>query len=150
MQRLASHDGWGGPQMAPGGVAMTQADNAGRQRPSLEEGLLVGLVYGRIIERQGFAAAMRKALERAGVLYLLTVGVTLPLLLISELLDLPWATGVYFTDPWALVIGVFTLHRTYYLIDVMVLYTLLLAVAPLALYALAYGQTRLLLLASWG
>jgi enterochelin esterase-like enzyme len=113
-------------------------------------GLLVGIVYHRIIAREGFAAAMSKSLERAGVLYLLTVGVTLPLILVSELMDLPWATGVYFTDPWALVIGVLTLHRTYYLIDVMVLYTLLLAVAPLALYALAYGQTRLLLLASWG
>jgi enterochelin esterase-like enzyme len=113
-------------------------------------GLLVGFVYRRIVEREGFTVGMRKALERAGVLYLLTVGVTLPLILVSELLDLPWATGVYFNDPWALVIGVFTLHRTYYLIDVMVLYTLLLAVAPLALYALSYGHTRLLLLASWG
>src|SRR5688500_15929609 len=94
-------------------------------------GLLVGVVYGRIAARDGFVAGMRKALERAGVLYLLTVGVTLPLLVLSEILDLPWATGVQFTDPWALVIGILTLHRTYYLIDVMVLYTLLLAVAPL-------------------
>jgi enterochelin esterase-like enzyme len=112
-------------------------------------GLLIGLVYRRIIEREGLAAGIRKALERAGVLYLLSVGVTLPLLVISEMLDLPWATGVYFTDPPALVIGVLTLHRTYYLIDVMVLYTLLLALAPLALYGLARGHTRLILLASW-
>ncbi len=113
-------------------------------------GLLVGVVYGRIALRDGFLVAMRKALERAGVLYLLTVGVTLPLLVASELLDLPWATGIYFTDPVVLVIGVLTLHRTYYLIDVMVLYTLLLAVAPLALYLLVQGQTRVLLAISWG
>jgi enterochelin esterase-like enzyme len=113
-------------------------------------GLLVGVVYGRIVARDGFVVGMRKALERAGVLYLLTVGVTLPLLVISEVVGLPWATGVYLGDPWALVIGVLTLHRTYYLIDVMVLYTLLLAVAPLALYALVQGQTRLLLGLSWG
>jgi enterochelin esterase-like enzyme len=113
-------------------------------------GLLVGVVYGRIALRDGFVLAMRRALERAGVLYLLTIGVTLPLLVISEVLELPWATGVYLTDPLAIVIGVLTLHRTYYLIDVMVLYTLLLAVAPLALYLLVQGQTRLLLAGSWG
>jgi enterochelin esterase-like enzyme len=113
-------------------------------------GLLVGVVYGRIAARDGFVAGMRKALERAGVLYLLTVGVTLPLLVISEVLELPWATGVYLGDPWALIIGVATLHRTYYLIDVMVLYTLLLAAAPMALYLLVQGQTRILLLLSWG
>lgn len=113
-------------------------------------GLLVGLVYGRIVAREGFVSGMHKALGRAAILYLLTVGVTLPLLVVSEALALPWATGVYFTDPLALVVGVITLHRTYYLIDVMVLYTLLLAVAPVALYLLVQGQTRLLLAGSWG
>jgi enterochelin esterase-like enzyme len=113
-------------------------------------GLLVGLVYGRIVAREGFASGMRKALARAGVLYLLTVSVTLPLLVISEVLELPWARGVYFTDPLALVIGVLTLHRTYYLIDVMALYTLLLALAPVALYLLVQGHTRWLLAGSWG
>ena len=52
--------------------------------------------------------------------------------------------------PVALIVSVLTLHRTYYLIDVMVLYTLLLAVAPIALYLLVEGRTRFLLLASWG
>ncbi|HLH25717.1 MAG TPA: OpgC domain-containing protein [Chloroflexota bacterium] len=112
-------------------------------------GLLVGIVYGRIVQRDGLAVGMRKALERAVVLYLLTVGVTFPLLLVSEMLDLPWATGVFLTDPVALVVGILTLHRTYYLIDVMVLYTLLLAVAPFALYLLLQGRTRLLLGLSW-
>jgi enterochelin esterase-like enzyme len=112
-------------------------------------GLLVGIVYGRIVQRDGFLVGMRKALERAVVLYLLTVGVTFPLLLVSEMLDLPWATGVFLTDPLSVVVGVLTLHRTYYLIDVMVLYTLLLAAAPLALYLLVQGQTRLLLALSW-
>jgi len=112
-------------------------------------GLLVGIVYGRIVQRDGLAVGMRKALERAVVLYLLTVGVTFPLLLVSEMLDLPWATGVFLTDPMAVVVGVLTLHRTYYLIDVMVLYTLLLALAPGALYLLLQGQTRLLLGLSW-
>ena len=112
-------------------------------------GLLVGIVYGRIAQRDGFLVGTRKALERAVVLYLLTVGVTFPLLLVSEMLDLPWATGVFLTDPLAIVVGILTLHRTYYLIDVMVLYTLLLAAAPLGLYLLVQGQTRLLLGLSW-
>lgn len=113
-------------------------------------GLLVGLVYGRIVVRDGLGAGMSKALERAGVLYLLTIGVTLPLLVISEVLELPWATGVYLGDPLSLVVGVLTLHRTYYLIDVMVLYTLLLALAPFALYLLVRGRTGQLLAVSWG
>jgi enterochelin esterase-like enzyme len=113
-------------------------------------GLLVGVVYGRVAARDGLAAGVRKALERAGVLYLITVCVTLPLLLVSELLSLPWARGVDFSDPVRLVIEVLTLHRTYYLIDVMVLYTLLLAVAPAALYFLVHGRTALVLAVSWG
>jgi enterochelin esterase-like enzyme len=113
-------------------------------------GLLVGVVYGRIVARDGFAAGMRKAFERAGVLYLLTIGVTLPLLLVSEALRLPWATGVNVADPLKLVIEVLALHRTYYLIDVMVLYTLLLATAPVALYLLAHGRSALVLALSWG
>jgi len=112
-------------------------------------GLLVGIVYGRVALRDGLEAGMSRALRRAGVLYLLTVSVTLPLLVISELLELPWATGVYLHDPLAIIVGVLTLHRTYYLIDVMLLYTLLLALAPVALYLLVRGQTRVLLAASW-
>ena len=42
---------------------------------------------------------MLKAFERAGVLYLLTIGVTLPLIVISEGLGLPWATGLPLNDP---------------------------------------------------
>ncbi len=113
-------------------------------------GLLVGVVYGRVATRDGFEAGMRRAVERAGVLYLLSVGVTLPLLVVSELLGLPWATGVSFADPLALVLGVLALHRTYYLIDVMVLYTLLLTLAPVALYLLVKGRTRVVLAASCG
>ncbi|HLI29322.1 MAG TPA: OpgC domain-containing protein [Chloroflexota bacterium] len=113
-------------------------------------GLLVGVVYGRLARRDGFAVAMQKALARAGTLYLLTVSVTLPLIVVSEALALPWATGVSLADPVGLIVSVLTLHRTYYLIDVMVLYTLLLAVAPVALYLLVAGQTRVLLLLSWG
>ncbi len=113
-------------------------------------GLLVGIVYGRIVQRDGFAAGMRRALERAGVLYLLTIGVTLPLIVVSELLELPWATGVSLAEPFRLLVDVLSLHRTYYLIDVMVLYTLLLAIAPGALWLLAHGRTRLLLAATWG
>ena len=113
-------------------------------------GLLVGVVYGRLARRDGLPVAMQKALARAGTLYLLTVAVTLPLIVVSEALELPWATGVSLADPVGLIVSVLTLHRTYYLIDVMVLYTLLLAVAPVALYLLVAGRTRVLLLLSWG
>ncbi len=115
----------------------------------LTSGLMVGLVYRRIVIRDGIGAAARKALTRAGKLYLLTVGITLVLLPLSETLSLPWAQGVDLTHSTALVIGVLTLHRTYYLADVMLLYTLLFVLAPLALALMASGKTRYLLAASW-
>ena len=72
---------------------------------------------------------------------------------LSELLYLPWAQGVDLSNPIGFVVSVFTLHRTYYLVDVMLLYTVLFLVSPLAFYLLASGKTWLLLGGSfllWG
>src|SRR5947207_10131688 len=94
-------------------------------------GLLVGLTYRRIAERDGLSAALWRLLERAWTLYLLAVGLTLVVLPVSELLAVPWATGVDLSNPPALVWSILTLHQTYYLVDVPLLYALLLVIAPL-------------------
>src|SRR5579859_7517233 len=52
-------------------------------------GLTVGLVYRRIAQQQGLATAIRRLVERAWTLYVLTVGLTLVMLPVSELLHLP-------------------------------------------------------------
>ena len=53
----------------------------------------------------------------------------------------------------ALVVSVLTLHRTYYLVDVMLLYTVLFLVAPMAFVLLDRGKSRIILFGSvllWG
>src|SRR5207237_10010770 len=68
---------------------------------------------------------------------------------ISELLALPWASGVEGTGPVQLVWSILSLHQTYYLVDVLALYVLLMLGAPLALFVISDGRTWLLLAASW-
>ena len=110
-------------------------------------GLVMALVYRRRIERDGLGISLRRALERAVTLYLLTITLTLFFIPISELLALPWGQGVDFRDP-AFVVSVLTLHRTYYLVDIPLLYALLLLVSPLALTMLWQGRTGVVLGAS--
>jgi enterochelin esterase-like enzyme len=112
-------------------------------------GLTVGLVYRRIAERQGLAVGIRRLLARAGTLYVLAVGLTLAMLATSELLRLPWAVGVDTGNPLQLVWAIVSLHQTYYLVDVLALYVLLMLVAPLVLFLLCEGRTWLVLLGSW-
>jgi enterochelin esterase-like enzyme len=116
----------------------------------LISGLTAGLVYRRLVARDGLAAAARKALRRALTLYLLAVGLTLAIAPVSELFGLPWSYGLDFSHPLRFVVGALTLHQTYYLADAMLLYTLLLALLPLALWMLERGKARVLLVASGG
>src|SRR5262249_57418116 len=75
-------------------------------------GMVVGLVYRGLIEKEGLGPALRRVLERAAQLYLVAVGLTLVFLPLSEMLGLPWAQGIDLSDPAALVVGILTLHRT--------------------------------------
>ena len=115
----------------------------------LTSGLVTGLVYARLIRRDGMGRSFMKVLTRALKLYLLTLALTLILLPFSELLHLPWAQGVDTHDPAAVIVGIVTLHRTYYLVDVMLLYTILFLVTPLALVLLDQGKRWWLLGGSW-
>ncbi len=112
-------------------------------------GLVMGLVYSRIVAAQGLRAAAQKALKRAATLYLLTVGVGLTFALLSLQLDLPWAPhwaaggmGDYF-------LSIITFHRAYYLTDVLLLYTLLVLAAVPLIALLARGYSWLVLAISW-
>lgn len=119
----------------------------------LASGFVSGLVYGRLMDRDASDSVLMKVLNRTAQLFLVTVGLTLLLLPVSEILGLPWVRGIDLSDPLALVISILTLHRTYYLVDVMLLYTALFAVAPLALVLLARGKTHVVLggsLLLWG
>ena len=112
-------------------------------------GLTVGLVYRRTAEQKGLATAIRRLVERAWMLYILAVGLTLVMLPISEILNLPWAAAIREGTPLQIVWAIFSLHQTYYLVDVLTLYVLLMLVAPLALFLLCEHRTWVLLGTSW-
>jgi enterochelin esterase-like enzyme len=112
-------------------------------------GLLMGIVYRRLVERDGLGSTLWRSLERAVSLYLVTVTLSLLFIPVSELLRLPWALELDLHDPLRFVVSILTLHRTYYLVDIPLLYTLLLLVAPLALLLLAQRRTPILLVGSW-
>ncbi|MBV9546164.1 MAG: OpgC domain-containing protein, partial [Chloroflexi bacterium] len=112
-------------------------------------GLVAGRAYTRIIERDGLSHGLNRVLKRAGQLYLLAVTLTLVFVPVSEVFHLPWALGWNMHDGVDFVVSVVTLHRTYYLVDVMVLYVLLLVSAALAFVLLVRGQSRFVLAGSW-
>jgi hypothetical protein len=113
-------------------------------------GLLMGMIYTGVIARQGLGAALRKSLQRAWTLYLMTVILTLTFMVLSAQLGLGWdseMTGTTWSD---LLVSVLTLHRTFYLTDILLLYTLLVLAAVPVLVLLVHTQTVLVLAGSWG
>ncbi len=112
-------------------------------------GMVMGIVYRDIIERHGIAAAVSKSLKRAWTLYALTVLLTLSFAAISSLLDLPWALHLTARELPAFVVGTLTLHQTFHLADVLLMYTFLVAGAGPLLALFARGQTRWVLAGSW-
>lgn len=112
-------------------------------------GLLVGLIYGHRIARDGLGAVQWHVLRRSFTLYGVTLGLTFTFVGLSRLAEMPWLQDVEPLTP-SLVVSLITLHHTYYLVDVMLLYTIVLAVAPLALLLLHTGRTWIVLLFSIG
>lgn len=109
-------------------------------------GLVMGLVYRPLVEREGLAPAVRKAIKRAAFLYLMTAFATLGFMWLSSRLGLPWAAGIDLREaaPRALL-----LLRTFYLTDVLMLYTFLVGVSPVAFWLMHRGLTWLALTLSW-
>jgi hypothetical protein len=111
-------------------------------------GLVAGIVYGGMVLKQGLRVAQVKALERALTLYKLTVILTLFFSLLSRAFTLPWADDLRIDNPLTWFINVVTLQQTFYLSDVMLLYTFLMALAAGALWLLVKRRTWVLLGAS--
>ena len=113
-------------------------------------GLLMGIISAGTIARQGLGTALMKTLQRAWTLYLLTISLTLTFVVLSLQLDLRWGDAIVYRT-WAdLVMSVLTLHQTFYLTDILLLYTLLVLATVLVLTLLEHGHTRLVLTGSWG
>jgi hypothetical protein len=108
-------------------------------------GLVMGSVYARLIRKSGIAVAIKKALRRGASLYVLTVSMTMAFAAIGAVLHQWWAPeGISL----GLVVGVATLHRTLFLVDIPLMYTFLIVAAVPALALLARGLWSVVLLVS--
>lgn len=112
-------------------------------------GLLLGEVYHKLLLRDGFRAALVKALQRARKLYVLTFVLTIGLAYASWLAGSPWVGPDDIYAPLQFAGRVLTMARSYLFTDILVMYTLLIVGAPLVLWLLSRGWTGLLLLGSW-
>jgi hypothetical protein len=112
-------------------------------------GLLMGMVNGGLIHRGNTDGALQKVLRRAGMLYALTVGLTLITGALPLALGIPGRPDVGELSLIEYVIGIFTLHRTVTFVDVLLLYTILVLAAEPVLLLLQQGYTRLVLGISW-
>jgi hypothetical protein len=75
---------------------------------------------------------------------------TLTLMALSRQVGLGWGPGVTDANWPDLIVSVLTLHRTFYLTDVLLLYTLLILAAVPVLVLLVHGRTTYVLVGSWG
>ena len=116
----------------------------------LISGIVMGTVYLNVIRREGMNAMLRKVLRRAGFLYILTVGLTIAFALISYVMNTAWSQTMTPTRPLEFLLSVSTLHRSYPVTDVLMLYTLLVFAAPPLLYLLGTGRTKIALAGAWG
>ena len=112
-------------------------------------GLVAGRAYTRFIDREGLAYGLGRLLGRAGQLYLLAIALTFVVVPVSEWLRLPWALGWNLQNALDFVVSVVTLHRTYYLVDVMPLYVLVLLTSTVVFVLLLRGKALFVLGASW-
>lgn len=113
-------------------------------------GFLVGIVYGGKVRRHGWPFAARQALGRAFTLYAVSVWLTLAAAFLSAAFGLWWAPDSQQITIGHFLMEIMTFQRAYYLVDVMQLYTLLLAVTPPALWLLNRGRWQWLLALSIG
>jgi hypothetical protein len=111
-------------------------------------GVVAGMVYGPRAARKGGAAAAR-LLRRAGIIYLWTMSLTLVSPFVARALQLGWEDPLRGYTPLQFVVGVLTLHRTYHLTDVLLLYVLLFSVAGLVIVWMVDGHTKAVLIWSW-
>ena len=114
----------------------------------LISGLMTGLVYRRIIQRDGLSTALLKLLQRAKSLYAVTVTTTLLFVAFLSAASLPMSRRVDMGNPVAFVASIFTLHQTYGLVDVLLVYTFFFVSAPAIFVLFEHGKGGLALAGS--
>ena len=112
-------------------------------------GVVVGIVYGGLARTQGLRPAAAALLRRAWVLYAVAVWLTLGFALTAVVLDDPIGAP-FAAAPARFIFEVITLQRTFYLVDVLLVYLFAMLLAPAALALLLRGRWWLVALASAG
>jgi hypothetical protein len=119
-------------------------------------GLVMGLVYFKLIKREGIGAVVPKILGRVVKLYWLAVGISLFFVALATFTPLKlWADRDWITikDPIELIVGTLTLHFAFHGGSIMVMYVIFVALTPLLFYLLNQGKTLSVLAVSlfvWG
>jgi hypothetical protein len=117
-------------------------------------GLVMGIVYREKIARFGLRAATWAMLRRARTLYLLTVALTLIFAAMTTWTNLTlWVdrgNGLGIESWPELIVATLMLRYTWHGTDILALYTVLVAAAPLIFFLMAEGRTRWALAGSWG
>jgi hypothetical protein len=112
-------------------------------------GLITGVINGGVTAGHGLGRVVMRILHRGWLLYGVTVFLTFAFALVLLGLRYPGAPHMETKEIPAWVIGVLTLHRTYYLTDVIFTYALLFFAAGLAVTLIGHGYTRWVLIGSW-
>src|SRR5438270_12980828 len=107
-------------------------------------GFIMGQAYRAKRDRSGLPSAMAEALRRARTLYLATVALTLIFSVLYLYTDITLWTGRDFglgiDSLQEITVAALTLHYTYHGTDILAMYTLLLAVAPILLLLMSVGE----------
>ena len=113
-------------------------------------GLVMGMVYVRVMAKGGTGSGLLKAFKRAGTLYAVTIAVGLAFLGLSVLAKAPWTPAAASGGDPSFLFEYLTLRQTFFLVDIPLMYTLLLLLAVPGLYLLSQGRAWLLLAVSGG
>ncbi|MFN8496413.1 MAG: OpgC domain-containing protein [Anaerolineae bacterium] len=111
-------------------------------------GLVMGIVYAPIAAKQGARGVLAKSGRRAVILWLEMVALTLVFAVLSNARQTWWAPALTVDEVPGWVWSIATMHRVYFLTDVLVLYTFLIAAAGPLIVLLRRGLTPYVLVGS--
>lgn len=114
-------------------------------------GLVMGMVYFKLIARDGLGKVVPKILNRVVKLYWLAVGISLFFVALAYFTPLSlWAARdwINIKDPIELIVGTLTLHFAFHGGSIMVMYVLFVALTPLVFYLLSQGKTKMVIAGS--
>jgi hypothetical protein len=106
-------------------------------------GLVMGIVYYKLIAKEGLGKAVPKILNRVWKLYLLAVSLTVIFTLLAMYTPMSlWANREWLTyeNPVEMIVGALTLHWGFHGSSILIMYVIFLALAPLIFYAFTKGK----------